>query len=215
MKKKLDVTIVSDIVCPWCLIGTRRLDEAIASLPDLDVTLHFRPFLLDPSTPDEGRDLRENLRRKFGDPEPMFRRVEAAAKESGIPLDFAKVKRSVSTIPAHTLLRHAEEKGTQAALKRALLGAYFLEGRDVSDEKELSAIASSHGFSASEVHALLTSEDEKKATREEADRARREGVTGVPFFVLDGRYAISGAQPVAIFRRALEQAADALPDSAE
>lgn len=203
----LSIDIVSDVICPWCLIGVRRMDQALSAFPDVEATITFHPFLLDPSTPPEGADLRERLRRKYGmDPEQMFGRVEAAARESGIPLDFTKVRRTVSTLPAHTLLRHAIEKGTQRALKNALLTAYFLEGRDVSDPGELGAIAAAHGFSEDEARALVRDETELQETRKDAAQAADEGVTGVPFFILGGRLAFSGAQPVDTMKKAIQQA---------
>ena len=95
-RSRLRVEVVSDVVCPWCLIGTRRLELALAAAGVADADVEFRPFLLDPATPPEGEDLRGRLRRKYGNPEPMFARVEAAARQSGIELDFAKVRRAVS-----------------------------------------------------------------------------------------------------------------------
>ncbi|MFT3770225.1 MAG: DsbA family oxidoreductase [Minicystis sp.] len=203
----LSIDIVSDVVCPWCLIGVRRMEQALEAFPDVEATITFHPFLLDPSTPAEGVDLRDRLRRKYGmDPEAMFARVEAAARESGIPLDFAKVRRSVATLRAHTLLRHAEDKGTQRALKKALLDAYFLEGRDVGDVDTLAEIAAAHGFEPDEARALLRDEAELQETRAEAARVAEDGVTGVPFFVIGQRLAFSGAQPVETMKKAIQQA---------
>jgi predicted DsbA family dithiol-disulfide isomerase len=158
--KELAIDIVSDVICPWCFIGSRRLEQALEPAPDgvaVDVT--YRPFLLDPSTPKEGADLRDRLRAKYGvDPDKMFASVEAAARSSGIPLDFSKVRRTPSTIAAHTLLRHAIPKGTQAALARALFEGYFLEGRDIGDADVLAAIAGGHGFEADEAIRLVRDE---------------------------------------------------------
>src|SRR5688572_15685124 len=100
----LSIEIVSDVVCPWCFLGHARLKTALAARPDLDPSIRFTPFLLDPSIPKDGRDLREHLGKKYGvDPERMFGRVEAAARESGIPLDFGKIRRFPSTLPAHVV----------------------------------------------------------------------------------------------------------------
>jgi predicted DsbA family dithiol-disulfide isomerase len=205
--RSLSIDVVSDVVCPWCLIGSRRLEQALAELPDVKATVVFRPFLLDPTAAPEGGDLRERLRAKYGvDPEVMFGRVEAAAKDSGIPLDFAKVRRWASTVGAHTLLRHAIAKGTQPALARALFDAYFLEGRDIGDASVLASIAEAHGFGADEATALVTDAAELAATKAEAVAASRRGISGVPFVILDGRLAVSGAQPVATFKAAIERA---------
>lgn len=202
----LSITIVSDVVCPWCLIGSRRLDLALASMPEVAAEIRYRPFLLEPGLPPAGVDLRDNLRRKFGDPEPMFRRVEAAAREDGIPLDFSKISRFSNTIGAHTLLRLAAERGTQRALSRAFFQAYFIDGQDVGSPEILAAVASSHGFTADEARALCEDENERRLTRQEAQKASAEGVSGVPFFTLAGRYSFSGAQPVDTFRKMIARA---------
>ncbi len=211
--KQLDIDIVSDVICPWCFIGSRRLEQALAPPPEgVEVGVTYRPFLLDPSTPKEGADLRERLRAKYGaDPEKMFASVEAAARSSGIPLDFSKVRRTPSTIAAHTLLRHAIDKGTQAALARALFEGYFLEGRDIGDADVLAAIAGAHGFEADEAIRIVRDEGELATTREEAGEAAANGVRGVPFFVLGGRLAVSGAQSVEVLRDAIGRAVAEAP----
>jgi len=177
----LSIDIVSDVICPWCFIGVRRLDQALESPKPVVANVVFQPFLLDPSTPVGGADLRERLRAKYGvDPEQMFGRVEAAAHESGIPLDFAKVRRTPSTIAAHTLLGHALAKGTQRALAAALFEAYFLEGRDIGDPGVLGDIAASHGFDRDEAIGLATDPAKLASTRAEAAAAEARGIRGVP-----------------------------------
>lgn len=205
----LSIDIVSDVICPWCFIGVRRLDQAIeTSTGRIDAQVAFQPFLLDPGTPPGGADLRERLRVKYGvDPESMFHRVEAAAHESGIPLDFAKVTRTPSTIAAHTLLGHAVEKGTQRALASALFEAYFLEGRDIGDVTVLGDIAAGHGFEREEAIRLATDARELADTRTAAAAAAARGVRGVPFFVFGGRVSVSGAQSKEVLRAAIEKAA--------
>lgn len=206
--KKLDVEIVSDVVCPWCYIGEKRLADAIEK-SGLEVNVHFTPFLLDPSTPEEGADLRDRLRAKYRmDPDVMFKRVEEAAHESGLPLDFSKVRRSVNTIRAHTLMRHAVAKGTQVALGKALFEGYFVKGEDMGQVNELVAIAVQHGFTESEAKALLADDAELEETRQVAREQVERGVSGVPFFILGERYAISGAQPVELLAKVLKQVAD-------
>lgn len=209
MTHAIAIDVVSDVICPWCLIGTRRLDRAIAALPDVKVELTFHPFLLDPKTPPEGKDLRAFLRAKYGDPEPMFRRVESVAKEDGIPLDFGKVTRAPDTAKAHTLIRHAATKGpgAQHALAKALFGAYFLEGLDVGDDHVLARLASASGIDEAEARALVGNPAELATTREQAREWSRRGVSGVPFVIFGQKLAVSGAQPVALFKQALERAA--------
>jgi len=204
----LDVTVVSDVICPWCFIGSRRLGQVLETVRDeIEPAIHYRPFLLDPSVPPEGADLRDRLRRKYGaDPEAMFVRIEEAARQTGIPLDFTHVRRTPNTIAAHTLLRHAEPRGTQLALSDALFNAYFLEGQDIGQADVLASIAAGHGFTPEEVLVLLADDRERAATRAEAERAARAGISGVPYFVFGNRVAFSGAQPAHVFRAAIAQA---------
>ena len=203
----LHVDVLSDVVCPWCLIACRRLElaaERLGSEASVDFELH--PFLLDPSVPPEGSDLRDHLRRKFGDPEPMFRRIEKLAREDGIDLDFERIRRFSSTVRAHTLIRAAREKGTQWQLGRAIFAAYFVEGRDIADLGVLCGLASSHGFSADEARTLLSDRDALATTLLAARAASERGIRGVPFIMfMDGR-AISGAQSVEVFEKALRDA---------
>ncbi|MGE0791943.1 MAG: DsbA family protein [Sandaracinaceae bacterium] len=214
--RELTIDVVSDVVCPWCLIGVTRLDQALEAMPDVRATVRFHPFLLDPSTPDEGVDLRARLEAKYGVPaSSMFARVEAAARESGIPLDFAKVTRSVATTRAHTLLRHAADEGAQRRLARALFDAYFLEGLDIGDVEVLTRLAEPHGFDPDEARRLMTDEGELARTRAEAMAMAQQGIRGVPFFIFDERLALSGAQPVEVMREAIGRAlAEAEPPSA-
>ncbi|MBN8612585.1 MAG: DsbA family oxidoreductase [Deltaproteobacteria bacterium] len=205
--RDVDIVVVSDVVCPWCLIGVTRLDQMLAARPEVRANVKFHPFLLDPTTPDEGEDLRERLERKYRIPAAqMFARVEAAAKDSGIPLDFEKVRRSVSTIRAHTLIRLGEASGQSGALKRALLRAYFLEGRDVGAIDTLVEIALAHGLDEATVRERLADPAELAATRSIAREASEQGVTGVPFFVFDDKLAVSGAQSVEVLGQALDRA---------
>jgi len=207
--RSLDIDLISDVVCPWCLIGTRHLDLALAELPDVEATVRFRPFLLDPGTPPEGVDLRERLKKKYGgDPDAMFGRVEGAARAAGIPLDFSKIRRSVNTVRAHTLLRAALDGGAKAQgeLARALFDAYFLEGRDIGQVDVLASLAAAHGLDEATARHVVTDDVQLAQTRKEATEAAAQGITGVPFFILDGRLALSGAQPPATLRAAIERA---------
>lgn len=203
----LSVLVISDVVCPWCLIGTERLHQALAQRPAVEADVEMAPFLLDAAVPAGGQDLRERLRKKYGaDPEAMFGRVEAAARASGIPLDFRKVTRWSDTIGAHVLIERARDKGTQVALARDLFHAYFLEGRDLSDPDVLARVASAHGFETDEALALVADGKERDAVKTAAREASQQGVSGVPFFVFGGKYALSGAQPVDVFLQAIDKA---------
>lgn len=208
MPSKID--FVSDVVCPWCFIGLTRLEEALAqekasgaALP----ALAFHPFQLDPSTPAEGVDLRERLAQKYGaDPDTMFGRVETVARESGIPLDFAKVRRMPNTLKAHVLIGSAPNGETQLALVKALFAAYFLEGRDIGDDTTLATIGEKHGIDVDRTLAALRDPEAIEAVRRETRQLAQSGINGVPFVIFDGKLAVSGAQPVTVFRQAIERA---------
>jgi predicted DsbA family dithiol-disulfide isomerase len=203
----LTVDFVSDIICPWCFIGFTRLEQALVQAGEETAEVTLRPFQLDPTTPPEGADLRERLAKKYGvDPEKMFGRVEAAARESGIELDFARVRRTPNTLKAHALLGAAQSKGTQRALARALFAAYFLEGRDLSDDAVLVDLGVTHGFTSEEAAAVLADRTAMDETRAEAAELAGQGIGGVPFTIFEGKLAVSGAQPVEAFQQAIGQA---------
>ncbi|MEZ4393900.1 MAG: DsbA family oxidoreductase [Polyangiales bacterium] len=209
-RRPLAIDVVADVMCPWCYIGARNLAAALAELPEVDATVRHHPFLLDPSTPDGGVDLRERLRAKYGgDPDAMFARVQDAARNAGLSIDFATVRRSYPTAAAHTLLRHAEAKGTQPALLEALFDAYFLRGADVGSPAVLAEVASAHGFERDEALRLASDPAELAKTRDEARSMSQQGVTGVPFFIFGERLAAAGAQPPEALRGAILKALDA------
>jgi len=200
----ITVDLYADLVCPWCYIGSERLDQATAGS---EVVVRHRPFLLMPDAPAEGVDIPDMLRRKYrADPAQLQGRVEQAARDSGQTLDLSKQPRSYPTLRAHTLLRHAEARGTQRALARALYRANFDEARNIHDPAVLAEIAAAHGFTAAEVEALVTNDDELAATRTATGEARGLGIRGVPFFVFNGKLAVSGAQPVDVLRAAMREA---------
>jgi len=201
------IDFVSDMVCPWCFIGLRRLETALADVPEPN--LRFHPFQLDPTTPAEGRDLRSHLGAKFGDPAAMFARVEQVARESGIPLDFSKITRMPNTLKAHTLAGRAAGKGTQRALVSAIFHAYFLDGADIGDDATLVRIAAGHGFTEDEARAVLSDDKQLAATEAEARGQAEQGIRGVPFVIFGEKLAVSGAQPVDTFREAYAKALSA------
>lgn len=199
----LAIDVFTDIVCPWCFIGNERLESVLGS-ETREVVVTHHPFLLDPTTPPEGFNVQEYLRRKYGgDPLRMFASVEAQAKASGIPLDLTRQPRSYQTLKAHTLVRHAEPKGTQRALLRALFRAYFLDAKNIGDEAVLATLAAEHGFGEEEALALVRDEAELALTRSETEDAAASGIRGVPLFIFAGQRAVSGAQPEEVLRAAI------------
>jgi predicted DsbA family dithiol-disulfide isomerase len=204
------VDLFSDIVCPWCFIGAVRLERVMAALEgELAVELCYHPFLLDPALPPEGVKLAAKLQSKYGvDPEQLFTRVEQVAKTSGIDLVLSRQPMAYSTVAAHTLLRHAHAKGTQAALAMALFRAYFDDAANIADAALLARIAAPFGFEPTEAEELATCALELQLTREQALAAAKGGIRGVPFFVFDGTLAVSGAQSEEVLTAALRRAAE-------
>jgi predicted DsbA family dithiol-disulfide isomerase len=202
----LTIDLWTDIVCPWCFIGVERLGNVLAGT-SADVQVRHHPFQLDPSTPAEGRNIREWLEKRYGrDPAPMWKTVEAAAAESGLALDLSRQPMAYPTLAAHTVIAHAPTPRDSHALARALFRAYFIDAKNIADPSVLAAIAEPHGIPADLATTLATSPEDLDATRTQVAQARRLGIQGVPYFLFDERLAVSGAQPEAILRRAIEQA---------
>jgi predicted DsbA family dithiol-disulfide isomerase len=217
MTTTLAIDVFSDVVCPWCFIGATRLEQALAAMAtELRAEVCFHPFYLDPTVPEGGVSVPDMLKQKYGvEPKQVWARAEAAARESGLDLDLSLQPRMYPTSAAHTLLRHAHAKGTQAALAQALFHGYFREVLDISDETVLAGIAVRHGFTAEEARALVKNPSELELTREEAAAAAQNGIRGVPFFIFGGRLAVSGAQPMNVLQGAIRQAlAEAAPSGA-
>jgi predicted DsbA family dithiol-disulfide isomerase len=204
------IEVWSDVVCPWCYIGLKRLQKALAVRPDLSVEVQFQPFELNPDMPDSGMDRREYLQIKFGDPDRfqgMQGRMQAIAGELGIEYHPGRQTRMPSTRRAHMLLAASAGLGVQMPLKEALLRAYFAEGRDIGAPQVLEELAAPLGIDASQVQKILSDAELRSAVGRHAEEARRMGVNGVPTFVFDRRLGFSGAQEVPVFTQALEQAA--------
>lgn len=205
------IDVFSDVVCPWCFIGKRRLDAVLAGSGLTGVEVRWHAFQLNPDLPPEGMERRQYLEQKFGaaNVARMHERVEAAGREAGIGFRFDRINRSPNTFDAHRLLCLAADQGRQTALKEALLSAYFLEGRDVGDHATLAAIGAETGLQG-DVLAWLASDGAAEAVRTDLAAAVDIGIGGVPFFIFAGRYALAGAQPAEVFQQALA-AATALP----
>lgn len=214
MARTIKVDLFTDTVCPWCLVGSARLDQAIAAVgPDVTVDVENHPFYLDPNTPEEGVVVAEMLREKYGrDPRELWARVEGEANKSGIALDLSRQPRSYPTRKGHTLVRLAREKGTQHALANAIAWGYFMDHRQINDDAVLAEIAVKHGYSREEALAAVADRDALATTHQLAVAAAQQGIQGVPFFVFDNRFAISGCQPAEVFARAFELALN--PDQA-
>jgi predicted DsbA family dithiol-disulfide isomerase len=211
----LTVDVVSDVVCPWCYIGKRRLEAALARLressPDLPVEIRWHPFQLNPDLPPGGIDRREYLEAKFGGPQraaQIYDRVRAAGETVGIPFAFDAIARQPNTREAHRLIAWAQSRpeGDADALVEAMFRAYFLEGRFVGDRDELVKLATDAGFDPDDTRAFLASDALEDVITESDARARSMGISGVPFFIFNGKTAVSGAHEPEALLAAIAQA---------
>ncbi|WP_406281097.1 DsbA family oxidoreductase [Embleya sp. NBC_00896] len=206
----MKVEIYSDIACPWCYVGKRRFERALAAFPgSADIEVTYRPYQLDPTTPDEPSPLRERLAEKFGaaNLDGMNARLADVGAAENITFDFTRAL-SVNTLTAHRVLWLAlTEYGpaTQAALKDRLLEAYFAEGENVADHARLTGFAVEAGLDRDRVAAFLASDEGTEAVRREIAEAREMGVSAVPTFVFEGKWAVQGAQEASTFLQVLEQ----------
>lgn len=212
---RLTIDIVSDVVCPWCYLGKARLDLAIAEVLDtVSIDINWRPYQLNPDYPPEGVDQQVELAKKLGGKENMDRahaQLEALGRDVGIAFDFKAIKIGPNTLDAHRLIHWAgqENREIQGKVVSALFKANFEEGRNVGDKTVLIEIAVASGLSADIVSALLGGDADIEHIKDEVDSARQMGVTGVPFFIVDQQYAISGAQTPDVLADAFRQIAAA------
>ena len=205
------IEVYSDIACPWCYLGERRLERALKSFPGGDdVEVVFRPYQLDPSMSERAVPLMTHLEKKFGaHARAMTQRITEAGKEEGIDFDWGRAL-AANTLTAHRLLRLAEQEygaEAQRSLAGKLFEAHFEEGGDVGDAGELTALAVEVGLDPKRVAAYLDSDEGLAETKAEIAAARDLGVTAVPTFAIDEQYAVQGAQPPEIFLSVLEQSA--------
>jgi predicted DsbA family dithiol-disulfide isomerase len=204
------IDVVSDIVCPWCFIGKRRLEKALALKPEIPVEVRFHPYFLNPWVPREGISRDEYLTTKFGSPDRyqgIAGRVQAAAAEEGLVYDSSKMKRQPNTTDAHRLIFWASSIGKSAEMKQRLMDLYFTEGGDLTDREVLVKAAADVGLEADKVREALASDADLAAVEAAANQAKEAGIDGVPFFIIGNLAAISGAQSPEVIAEAIEKVA--------
>jgi predicted DsbA family dithiol-disulfide isomerase len=204
----LTIDVVSDVVCPWCFIGKRRLEKAIASRPDLPVTVRFHPYFLNDWVPREGISRTEYLTTKFGSPERYNKnvpRVVAAAESEGLTYAPDKIQRQPNTIDCHRLILWADRAGNAPRMKQRLMDLYFTEGGDLTDREVLVRAAADCGLDATEVRELLASDTDVDTVTQAAESAKAAGIDGVPMFIFNGALAVSGAQSPEYLVSAMER----------
>ncbi|MBJ3774734.1 DsbA family oxidoreductase [Acuticoccus mangrovi] len=206
----LTIDVVSDVMCPWCFIGKRRLEKALKEAADVDVTVSWHPFQLDPTLPPEGKDRQQYLTEKFGSVEraaSLYENVKAAGDLEEIPFAFDRITRSPNTLDAHRLIRWAGIEGVQDAVVERLFNLYFIEGADLTKPETLVSAAQDAGMDGEMVARLLASDADLAETEADVVHAQAIGVQGVPCFILERKYAVSGAQPAEVLVNAIRQVA--------
>jgi predicted DsbA family dithiol-disulfide isomerase len=227
----MTIDVYADIACPWCYVGRAHLKDALSRRSELDVTMRWRPFQLQPDLPTDGADFRDVLEKKFGGwdrAERMFERIRQMGAEDGLTFNFDAIEVAPNTADAHRLILWAQsettsslslgaedERGPEAgdALATVLFRAYFTDGRNVSDRDVLVDCAGEVGLDAGDARTMLDGDNYADDVRESQQQAQRRGITGVPCYVFDDRQALTGAQPADAFLEAFDAlATKPLPD---
>jgi predicted DsbA family dithiol-disulfide isomerase len=205
----LTVDIVSDVMCPWCYIGKRRFEKALAMKPDVKVDVRWRPFQLDPTIPAGGMDRKQYLENKFGGADKaqhIYAAVSEAGANEAIPFAYDSIKVSPNTLNAHRLIRWAVSPGLQDEIVERLFSLYFIEGADVGDPDVLLSAAEAVGLDREIISDLINSDADLDLVRQEVALAQQLGISGVPCFIVNNRYAVMGAERPEVIVNAFERA---------
>jgi predicted DsbA family dithiol-disulfide isomerase len=206
---KLNIDVFSDVICPWCYVGKRRLEKALELLGgSQDVVVLWRPFQLNPGMPPEGIDRRDYRTAKFGSWERSLEleaRVAAVGAEVGISFAFDRIARTPNTFDAHRLIWYSRQKDRLDAVVEALFQAYFIDGRDIGERQVLANIAAEAGLDQARIEGFLASDHGLDDVRHEEERGRRLGIDGVPHFLINGKVALMGAQEPGTILAAIEE----------
>ncbi len=211
------IDVVSDVVCPWCFIGKHRLEQALKLKPGIPVEVHWRPYFLNDWIPRDGISREEYLTTKFGSPDrykDIAARVGAAAAAEGLVYDSSKMKRQPNTTDCHRLIRWAESIGKAGEMKQKLMDLYFTEGADLTDPEVLVQAGADVGLPPDKVREALATDEGIAEIEAESQSAKRAGIEGVPCFIFNGQFAVSGAQSPEYLADAIQRAAQAR-DAAE
>ena len=203
---KLD--ILSDPICPWCLIGKAQLERALEARPDHPFVIEWHPFQLNPDMPPEGMDRRAYLEEKFGGKEravQIYARIAQNAEAAGVAINFEGINRTPNTLDSHRLIHWAGIEGAQHRVVSSLMKAYFQEGRDIGDRDVLADIADSAGLDAAVIRKLLDSPADADDIRARDQAAREMGVNAVPTFIVAGKHAVPGAQPTEVWLKVIDE----------
>lgn len=213
MSQPLTIDVVSDVVCPWCYLGKRRLEAALAARSDIAAGVHWRPFFLDPTVPREGKPRIDYITGKFGSLDrikPAHERIAGLGQQEGIDFHFGKIERQPNTLDAHRLISWAMAAGAAPAVVENLFADFFVNGADLSSMEVLAEAGARAGMDAAQLRADLESDKDAELVQRQAQAASASGIGGVPFFVFGGKVAVSGAQEAEVLSSAIDQALAAL-----
>ncbi|MBV1884150.1 MAG: DsbA family oxidoreductase [Pseudomonadales bacterium] len=203
----MKIDIVSDVACPWCYVGKKNLEAAMAQRPDIEFEIQWFPYQLHPEAPSEGYDYQRTLEKKYGKERiaMMYQSFAEAGKKAGVDFHLDRIERGANTFLAHRLLEFAWSKGKQNELAEALFDAYFCQGLFVGDPKVLTEVAVTVGLDEQEVSDYLKSDEGVASVKEKVDAARSDGVSGVPSFSFNNMFAVQGGQPVEAFLHTIDR----------
>ncbi len=210
-QNRIRIDVVSDVVCPWCFIGKKRLEQAIALAPDVPVEVHYHPYFLNDWIPAEGISREQYLTTKFGSPDrykEIAQRVSAAAAADGLVYAIDKVSRQPNTTDSHRLIHWADGIGKAPEMKQRLMELYFSEGADLSDKGVLVKAVADVGLDGDAVAKKLDTEEDLDVVSQRVEAAKSAGIQGVPFFIIDNAYALSGAQAPEQLAAVIQRAAN-------
>lgn len=206
VSKKVKIDVVSDVACPWCYIGKKRLENAIKT-NDAEVELRFLPFQLDPTIPKSGMDRKSYFENKFGSEErvdSVFNRVEGVGESVGLRFQFRNIPVIPNTLSLHMLLSKANDEGFQLELASTLFDRYMINPINLSDEKNLVEIMKGYGWVESKTLEVLSDESLRYSVIQEIQHVQQIGISGVPFFIINDQYSVSGAQPEEVWNEIFE-----------
>lgn len=212
MSTPLTIDVVSDVVCPWCYLGKRRLEATLAARPDIVADIRWRPFFLDPTVPRSGKPRIDYITGKFGGSDkitPAHKRIAELGRTLGIDFNFEKIERQPNTMDAHRLIGWAMAEGKAGAVVENLFADFFVNGINLADRGTLSAAAARAGMDGEQVSADLASDKDEELVARQAQAASASGIGGVPFFVFGGKVAVAGAQEAEVLSAAIDQALEA------
>lgn len=206
---EMKIEIVSDVMCPWCVIGYKNLEKALSQLPDIDADIQWHAFELNPDMPKEGQELREHIMEKYGttaeQSDENRKRIVEMGELSGFRFNFAEDGIMINSFDCHRLLTWAKQEGKQTELKLALFDAHFTDNKRLNDSAQLLAVVEEVGLDVERASTILDSDEFAQQVRDEQTQMHQLGISSVPTFIINQKYAINGGQPADVFKQALQQ----------